>query len=67
MNDQPTFDRNLKFVAIGSLVLFVAAVLMIIVGDPWWNLFVVPLGLFIAPLVGAIALVLMVRSRRRLP
>jgi len=51
-------------VAIGCSVLVLVAVVMLVVGDPIWNLYVVSLGLFVALPAGLISVGLLLRSRR---
>lgn len=52
-------------VAIVCLAFVVVAAVMVAVGDPIWNLYVVSLGLFVALPVGLIAVSIVVRSRLR--
>jgi hypothetical protein len=56
--------RVLRAVAVGCLVIFIASVVMVVVGDPIWNLYVVSFGLFVAPPVGVVAGGLLLLSRR---
>lgn len=57
--------RRAETVAIACLVVVVVAIVMLLVGDPIWNLYVVSLGLFVALPVGLIAVGLLIRSSRR--
>ena len=57
-------QRVLRRVAAGCLAVFVVSIAMIALGDPFWNLYVVSLGLFIAPPVGLVAMGLASWSRR---
>ncbi len=58
-------ERVLRSVAVGCLVVFAVSVVMLVVGDPLWNLYVVSLGLFVALPVGLVAGGLLLLSRRR--
>lgn len=57
-------QRVLRRIAAACFVIFVAGVVMIVLGDPYWNLYFVSLGLFIAPPVGLVAVGLLIWSRR---
>ncbi len=59
--------RILRLIAIGCLAVFVVSVAMIVVGDPFWNFFVIAFGFLVAAPVGVVAAVLLlIRSRKAL-
>jgi hypothetical protein len=53
-------------VAVGCLVVFVVSITTMVLGDPFWNLYLVAFGLFVAAPVGVVAAMLLFWSRRRL-
>jgi hypothetical protein len=57
-------QRVLRRIAAGCLVVFVVSIAMIVLGDPFWNLYLVSLGLLVAPPVGLVAGGLLIWSRR---
>jgi hypothetical protein len=57
-------QRVLRRVAIGCLVVFAASIVTVVLGDPYWNLYFVSLGLFVAAPVGVVAAGLLIRSVR---
>lgn len=54
----------IRVAALTCLAIFVTSIAMILVGDPFWNLYFVALGLFVAGPVGLVARSMLVRSRR---
>lgn len=67
MNAKPSLtdrQRVLQRIAVGCLVVFVASIVTVVLGDPFWNLYFVSLGLFIALPVGLVTGGLLIRSRR---
>lgn len=54
----------LRIIAVACLVVFVISVAMLVVGDPFWNLYVVSLGLFVALPVGVVVAFVLMWSRR---
>jgi hypothetical protein len=51
--------------SVGCLVVLVISVLMVVVGDPFWNIYFIWFGFFVALPVGLVAVGLMILSRRR--
>jgi hypothetical protein len=45
---------------------FVVSITTMVLGDPFWNLYLVAFGLFVAAPVGVVAAMLLFWSRRRL-
>jgi hypothetical protein len=62
---RPKRERFLRSIAIGCLIIFVASIATIIVGDPLWNFFFIFFAWFVAVPVGVVTAVLLIRSRRR--
>jgi hypothetical protein len=60
-------QRVLGWVLVGSLFAMLVAAAMIVIGDPIWNLYVIWLGMFVAPPVALVVGILLLLSRRRSP